>query len=104
MFFPVQVLFENKRKPLLIMQVKKSVGGLKEVDHTFLGQLFVQAIYTLQTHEMDSLMGCITDGGSFHFFKLKLPDSTTCLLDVMWVYSVNDMESAIGAISFCLTP
>ncbi len=85
------------------MEVKQSVGNLAAVNHIFLGQLFVQAVNALRSHEIDSLIGCITDGSIFHFFKVKLADSTHFrLLDVMWVHSVNDVESAIGAISFCL--
>ncbi len=88
------------------MEVKRSVGSLNTIDHVFLGQLFVQAVYTLKNHEIDSVIACITDGSIFHFFKVKLVDDDPIdlrLLDVMWVHSsVNDVESAIGAISFSL--
>ncbi len=87
------------------MEVKRSVGNIDTIEHAFLGQLFVQAVYTLRNHEIGSLIACITDGSNFHFFKVKLPNPDLTpfrLLDVMWVHSVNDLENAIGAISFSL--
>ncbi len=82
------------------MEVKSAVSDLNTVDPKFLGQLFVEAIYTLQGNDIVSIVACLTDGGIFHFFKTTLSDRN--LLDVVWVHSTRDAASAIGAISFCV--
>ncbi len=73
------------------MEVKRSVGVLETVDHSYLGQLFVQSIYALKTHEIKSLYACLTDGITSHFFKVALTKDETLarLLDVTWVTTAN---------------
>ena len=91
--------------PLVLYEVKHNLHG-DFPDFQQFAELCVQVSYTMDKYKITELIGCITDGSMFHYYKFL--DKGNFLMKLMWTYTFfyGDMpssESICGHLYNCIS-
>ncbi len=86
--------------PRLLVEVKSAVPVFALLEGQHLGQVLVQAYYTMIDKVMDKVSVCVCDQKQFHFLgiKLILKDNLSPispLVEVKWVESVTGFSNIV---------
>ena len=98
---PANVLITKFDNPIMLVEIKKGISvNFNTLDHHDVMELFIYCLYVTRIYKVDDIIGSLTDGQTWHTFKIeKVQDSLSILKHL--VLSSTDKKIILGTVWTC---